>query len=123
MTQHKGGCACGKVRVTASGLPDRVGICHCIDCRKHHGALFYAAAIFSAKAVEVSGETKSYQGRHFCPDCGGSVFAITDDEIELYLGALDTPSQFVPDYETWVERREDWLPEFPNTVCFRRDRE
>jgi len=20
----------------------RVGLCHCLDCRKHHGALFYA---------------------------------------------------------------------------------
>ncbi|WP_027834511.1 GFA family protein [Maritalea myrionectae] len=122
MTQHKGGCACGKVRVMASGQPDRVGVCHCMDCRKHHGALFYAAAIFPSGAVEVTGETKSYQGRHFCPECGGSVFAVTDDEIELHLGALDAPSQFVPDYEIWVERREDWLPDFPNTVCFKWDR-
>lgn len=42
MTNVTGGCLCGKVRFTASGEPDRVGLCHCLDCRKHHGALFYA---------------------------------------------------------------------------------
>ena len=48
-----GGCLCGKVRITASGQPDRVGLCHCLDCRKHHGALFYAAAIFAGQGQPV----------------------------------------------------------------------
>lgn len=30
---------CGAVRLVASGRPYRVGLCHCLDCRKHHGAL------------------------------------------------------------------------------------
>lgn len=46
MNQNTGSCLCGKVRFSVSGEPARVGICHCLDCRKHHGALFYAAAIF-----------------------------------------------------------------------------
>lgn len=41
-----GGCLCGSVRIVASGRPYRVGVCHCLDCRKHHGALFYASATF-----------------------------------------------------------------------------
>jgi hypothetical protein len=40
-----GGCLCGSVRIVASGRPYRVGVCHCLDCRKHHGALFHASAI------------------------------------------------------------------------------
>ena len=41
MERVTGGCLCGSVRLVAEGRPYRVGICdHCLDCRKHHGALF-----------------------------------------------------------------------------------
>lgn len=123
MTRFTGGCLCGTVRIEAEGAPDRVGICHCLDCRKHHGALFYAAAVFADGAVTVSGETHAYRGRHFCPRCGSSVFARTGDEIEVHLGALDAPDQLAPDYELWVSRREAWLPAFPVKARFARDRE
>jgi Glutathione-dependent formaldehyde-activating enzyme len=48
-----GGCLCGSVRIVASGRPYRVGVCHCLDCRKHHGALFHASAIFPQDAVTI----------------------------------------------------------------------
>ncbi|MBE9638298.1 GFA family protein [Salipiger mangrovisoli] len=113
MKHHEGGCLCGAVRIRAEGEPYRVGLCHCLDCRKHHGALFYAAAMFPDHAVTVTGETRGYNGRHFCPLCGSSVFAVDGDEIELHLGTLDAPGQLVPSYENWTVRREPWLPEFP----------
>ncbi|MGK7654598.1 GFA family protein [Roseovarius sp. B08] len=34
MDRVEGGCLCGAVRITAEGAPDRVGLCHCLDCRK-----------------------------------------------------------------------------------------
>ncbi|WP_353979724.1 GFA family protein [Salinicola endophyticus] len=122
MDQVTGGCLCGNVRVTAHGEPLRVGICHCMDCRKHHGALFYAAADYPTEAVTIEGEPREYQGRHFCPVCGSSVFAVSDGEIELHLGALDNPDQFTPAYELWTIRRESWLPPFPAMARFDRDR-
>lgn len=115
MTRSTGGCLCGSVRFAASGFPDRVGICHCLDCRKHHGALFYAAAIFPEEAVTVEGDTRDFQGRHFCPECGSSVFARSDEEIELHLGAFDQPNIFKPTYECWTVRRDNWLPAIPGT--------
>lgn len=123
MTNVTGGCLCGAVRFTARGAPARVGLCHCLDCRKHHGAIFYAAAIFPAAAVTVDGDTRAFRGRHFCPTCGSSVFARTGDEIELHLGALDAPDCFVPTYECWTSRRETWLPPFPVERRHARDRE
>lgn len=111
------------VRVTARGAPDRVGLCHCLNCRKHHGAVFYAAAIFPRSAVSLEGDTSSYEGRHFCPTCGSSVFAVTGDEIELHLGALDAPDQFQPEYELWTQRREGWVPVFDGIQSFARDRD
>lgn len=110
-----GGCLCGSVRLTATGEPYRVGLCHCLDCRRHHGAPFLAVAIFPASAVAITGTTGQFENRHFCPTCGSSVFARWEDEIEVHLGALDEPSRFTPTYELWTVRREAWLPPFAVT--------
>lgn len=123
MESHNGSCLCGDVRITATGAPYRVGLCHCLDCRKHHGALFHASAIFPDNAVRIAGETRDYAGRHFCARCGSSVFARTDDEIEISLGSLDRPDEFAPTYESWVVRRESWLPPFPLKRRYERDRD
>jgi hypothetical protein len=112
-SQFTGGCLCGDVRIVASGNPYRVGLCHCLDCRKHHGALFFAAAIFPEDSVAIEGETGEYRGRHFCQRCGSSVFARYADEVEVHLGSLDSPDQLMPTYENWIIRRESWLPPFP----------
>lgn len=123
MEEFTGGCLCGKVRFIASGRPYRIGICHCLDCRKHHGALFHASAIFPEASVNMEGETRDYAGRFFCPHCGSSVFSRSDDEIEVNLGSLDQPDQFKPTYELWTIRRESWLPPFPLDRRYERDRD
>ncbi|MDD9726770.1 GFA family protein [Roseovarius sp. SK2] len=121
MDRVEGGCLCGAVRITAEGQPERVGLCHCLDCRKHHGAVFFAAAIFPEAAVAIRGETRDWDGRHFCPRCGGSVFSVSDGEVEVHLGALDAPNVFQPTYELWAVRREEWLPAVPGLARFERD--
>lgn len=93
-----------------------------MDCRKHHGALFYAAAIFPGNAVVIECKTSDYAGRFFCPRCGSSVFACSEGEIEVHLGALDAPDQLIPTYESWIARREAWLPLFPLANAYERDR-
>lgn len=123
MEQVSGGCLCGDVRLLAVGRPYRIGLCHCLDCRKHHGALFHASAIFPAEAVTITGLTHDYAGRHFCPRCGSSVFSRSGDEIEVNLGSLDAPDQFMPTYELWTSRREAWLPPFPLSRRYERDRD
>ena len=123
MDRLSGGCLCGDVRFEASGAPYRVGLCHCLDCRKHHGALFNASAIFPAAAVAIAGETRDYRGRRFCPICGSSVLARSGDEIEVPIGALDEIDRLVPTYELWTVRREGWLPEFPVRRRYERDRD
>jgi hypothetical protein len=123
MDQITGGCLCGEVRFVATGRPYRVGICHCLDCRKHSGALFHASAIFPRRAVAIEGETRAYGDRHFCARCGSSVFLHGGgDEIEITLGSLDAPDQLKPTYELWTIRRESWLPPFPHVRRFERDR-
>jgi hypothetical protein len=122
MERVTGSCLCGDVKFTALGRPYRVGVCHCFDCRKHHGALFYAAAVFPQDAVTITGEARDYAGRYFCPRCGSSVFARSGDEIELHLGAMDGADQMVPTYESWTVHRESWLPAFAGTKLYERGR-
>jgi len=94
-----------------------------MDCRKHHGALFHASAIFPHDAVVILGEVSDYEGRFFCPRCGSPVFGRSGDEIEINLGSFDAPDQFTPTYELWTARRESWLPSFPTTNKYERDRD
>ena len=73
--------------------------------------------------MTISGETRDYAGRFFCPGCGSSVFARTADEVEVNLGSLDAPDQLVPTYESWTVRRESWLPPFPVARHYEGDRD
>ncbi len=123
MSLITGGCLCGRIRFQVAGTPLRVGVCHCMDCRKHHGAVFHASAIFPASALDVEGPTASYAGRSFCPTCGSSVFSASGAEVEIHLGALDAPDQFTPTYELWTVRRESWLPPFAGLQRFEQDRD
>ena len=71
-------------------------------------------------SLRVSGEMKSYtitggSGRptirHFCPNCGSMLFGeplIAPDLITLYLGGLDDPPEFKPDYVQYTRHRPGW---------------
>jgi hypothetical protein len=79
--------------------------------------------VFPQDAVTIDGETRDYVGRFFCPRCGSSVFARSADEIEVNVGSLDAPDQLLPTYESWIVRRESWLPPFPLKRRYDRDRD
>jgi hypothetical protein len=120
---RKGGCACGKVRFEARGAPYRVGVCHCLTCRKAHGAPFNFYAIFPPEAVAVEGEVIAFASsenvrRYACRACGAQIYSTygRDDELYLYPGSFDVPGLFAPTYELWTMRREPWLPEFPSVI-------
>lgn len=123
MSEVTGGCLCGALRFTARGAPYRVGLCHCMDCRKSHGSLFHASAIFPEAAVTLTGPWATWGDRSFCPTCGSQVFAHIADEIGLNLGSFDRTGQFRPTYELWTIRREDWLPAFTGLRHYRGNRE
>ena len=116
------GCLCGAVRIEIRGVPLRVGICHCLDCRKRQGVLFHTFAVFPLAAVTVTGQTHIYKSRRFCPTCGSPLFDVFGDELELGIGALDLPDQLAPTYESWVVRREKWLPAFDVVHRYEHDR-
>jgi hypothetical protein len=119
---HSAGCLCGAVRIEITAEPYRVGICHCLDCRKRQGALFHTFAVFPADAVTVTGATREYRTRSFCPTCGSPLFDRFGDELELHIGSLDDIDVFEPTYECWMIRREAWLPRFGVENRYEQDR-
>lgn len=129
MEQREAGCNCGRVRLAVAGPPKRVGLCHCRTCRRETGGPFMWFGVWDRARVTVQGATRSWVAttdhRHFCPDCGSSLFAVRDNdaEIELRLGALDdAPSNLAPGYEAWVPRREHWLHALPGAPQHERNR-
>jgi hypothetical protein len=122
-------CNCGAIRIETRGPPVRVGLCHCITCRKESGAPFTANAIWSAEDVTVQGDTASWkqstETRHFCPSCGSPMFVVADGsgEIDVRLGAMDVaPTDLMPTYELWAVRRERWLPAVTGADQFHQNR-
>lgn len=110
-----GGCACGAVRFFVDGPPLRAGLCHCRVCRKAHAAAFNPFLVFTADQVKVEGQLQIWESspgyeRRFCPTCGSRLININGPETEISLGSFDTPGLFAPEYESWVTRREPWLP-------------
>lgn len=136
---RRASCGCGRIELHASGEPRRVGLCHCLDCRKIHSAPFNAFAVFSRSSVLVTGaergplahdllgtfQSKPGYRRAFCTRCGAHVFWVIDgsDEIELSVGSFDETNLFTPTYESWTIRRERWLGNLPALARhFERDR-
>ncbi|TWF47813.1 GFA family protein [Neorhizobium alkalisoli] len=124
MVKRLGGCLCGKVTYSVEGMPIRVGICHCTDCRQESGSAFTYFGIWPASAFETSsGETHQYAGRQYCRSCGSRLFACDAEEAEIKLGSLqDAPTGLAPTYELWIKRREPWLPALPGAEQFDEDR-
>jgi hypothetical protein len=105
-----GGCLCGAVRFEVKGEPLKVGICHCMECRKATGAVAMAYADWLAEDFTYTGELREFCGRSFCPTCGTRVFHLSPEGAEVLLGALDDgPSDLTPTREGWIIRREHWL--------------
>jgi hypothetical protein len=123
MITRLGQCTCGNVRYRLSGEPARVGICHCTSCRKASGSMFTTYGIWPKTALETDGETITFEGRSFCPQCGSSLFALSDAEAEIQLCTLDdAPTDLTPSYELWIRRREPWLSPLPGAEQHDKDR-
>lgn len=121
MTARTASCRCGQLRVTCTGEPVRVSVCHCLDCKKRSGSSFAAQVRFAAEQVTVAGAASdfAYVGDSgdttrfsFCSTCGGGLFYRQDsapETIAVALGALDDPYAFAPAYSVWEERRHEWV--------------
>jgi hypothetical protein len=124
-----GSCLCGAVRITLTGAPERVGVCHCLDCRKKTGAVFATWAILLEDEVEVAGTTTRHElpngyASYRCAACASPLYEKRPEsgEVELLVGVLDEPSRLTPTYELWTIRRESWLAPLADADQYERSR-
>ena len=120
-----GGCACGRVRYTASVEPDEAYLCHCRMCQKATGSISIAFVNARLKDVQWHGEPDWYDsspiaGRPYCRECGtslGFMFKQDADKMDLTVASFDDPSPFKPKHHFGAESMHrawintDGLPE------------
>ena len=122
VTSHTATCRCGQLRVTATGDPARVSVCHCLDCKKRSGSAFAVQARWPVSQVTIAGESKTWRHRadsgnrithHFCPACGSSLHYVIEGKfdglIAIPLGAFDDPYFASPRFSVWDKRKHDWV--------------
>jgi len=125
-----GGCLCGRVRYEAQGDALFGVLCHCRDCQRVSGTGHVPVMGVRKSTFRVTGETKTngvlggsqkQAIRHFCPNCGSLLFGtpeVVPDIVTLYVGSLDDPNAFNPQYRQFTRDRPDWdkmdahLPEY-----------
>jgi hypothetical protein len=127
--EYKGGCFCGYIRYQIVGKPIEITHCHCTICRRVSGAPFitwvtFASADFSFAAGNIPSRFNSSctAERTFCNRCGTALtFAETERSqlLDVTVGSMDHPNEFVPEEHIWVSSRLRWLhindglPEYP----------
>ena len=135
MTTLKGQCLCGGIKYEVDKLESKMGNCHCIMCRKFHGAAFssYGGAKsedFRWKAgkelltpfVAENGTT-----RQFCKTCGSSLtFAEPNDTgelVEFALGTLDSEITERPDVHIYTDFKANWFEVEDGLPCYSEGRD
>jgi len=133
MTAHTASCRCGQLRVTVSGDPVRVSVCHCLNCKKRSGSAFAVQARWPSAQVKIDGQSKTFvkvadSGNratfHFCPECGSDVYYEIDgkfddkfnDLIAVPLGVFDDPFFLQPAFSVWENRKHDWVEIIGNGI-------
>lgn len=122
-------CGCGQLSAQTRGEPIDVYLCSCTDCQRLSGSSYSYQAIFSAAAVTIAGERKTWRhhgefGRWldnvFCPNCGNTVICLGEvgPEIGICVGAFAEADFPPPQRVYWASRRHRWLSLPENAELF-----
>src|SRR5262245_19703419 len=96
-------CSCGSVKAVATGEPEAVVACHCLECQRRTGSPFGVGAYYPRDRVSVSGPTQAFSRRtdsgetftsHFCIRCGTTVYWCIEEDasrIGVAVGAFADP--------------------------------
>ena len=113
-----GGCACGRIRYTATVYDDDAYLCHCRMCQRATGSVSIAFKNVKAAEVVWSNEPDWYDSspiavRHYCRECGASLgfkFKDGSENMDLTVASFDDPSRFKPKHHFGAESmHRAWL--------------
>jgi hypothetical protein len=116
-------CACGQAAITVNAMPTMHGVCHCTNCKRRTGSAFGISVYFDKTAVASQiGKTNIYafhhaaqnhdQERHFCPDCGTTLFwylTALPEKIGIAGGCFADEGLPEPTYTVTDGKREAWV--------------
>lgn len=123
-----GGCLCGDIRYRISAPAVEALYCHCLMCRRAHGAPVVAwLTVRRADFSFTAGTPHDYRSsadaiRCFCGRCGTPLTwrAIANPAfVDVSIGSLDDPAAVAPSLHLWTESRIAWfdtvdhLPRYP----------
>jgi hypothetical protein len=123
----KGSCLCGAVKYEITGSFKVMGNCHCLICRKAHGAAFATWGIINPGQFRwTSGEEfvqryASSPGRErcFCKKCGSPLVSAHSGTVgEVVVGTVDGDPGVRPGEHIFVGSKALWyeiadaLPQF-----------
>lgn len=121
MSSRRAGCHCGQLKLSCSGEPLRVSMCHCLDCQRRTGSAFGVQARFARENVAVEGRATPFTRAgdsgasitfHFCPECGSTVYwqpAKLPEVVVVAVGAFADPSFALPSVSFYEGRRHPWV--------------
>jgi hypothetical protein len=112
-------CLCGAVRFELEPPLRDVSLCHCVECRRWHGA---AAPMTSVSREQLrfvsdtglrwtdSPDSDAHARRGFCGECGSSLFwdAPDRDTISIAAGALDPPTGLRTTVQIYTHQASDY---------------
>jgi len=114
-------CRCGQLKVETEGEPERISVCHCLDCQKRSGSSFAAQARWPNEKVQIRGEYRAWApvgdsgsraAFRFCPTCGSTVAYAAEAVPGLTavaIGAFADPDFPAPACSNYEERKHAWV--------------
>jgi hypothetical protein len=120
MATHEAACSCGQLRAEVDGDPVRVSVCHCLACQRRTGSAFSIQARWPREAVRITGKARKFvrtsddgdeeRRFYFCPECGATVYYLTDAElVAIPVGVLAEPDFPEPTVSVWESRKHAWV--------------
>jgi hypothetical protein len=120
MATREAMCSCGQLRARVEGEPVRVSVCHCLACQRRTGSAFGFQARWPRESVHIAGESREFvrlsddgeeeRRFHFCPECGATVYYLTELEfVAIPAGAFGDPAFPEPTVSVWESRRHSWV--------------
>jgi hypothetical protein len=114
----KGSCVCGAIEFEVTEIPNMVFNCHCVRCRKSHGAAFATQAFAirnTLKFIRGKEYLKEYEStggiRAFCSHCGSRLMNYAKDNgdyLSIALSCIDTPHDLKPVADVFVSSKVNW---------------
>ena len=112
MSEGKGYCLCGAVKITVKNMKNSVEACHCGMCRRWGGGPLMCVecgtdVIFEGEEYISVYNSSDWAERGFCKKCGSHLFYRLKDtnEHQVPVGLFDNQKSFHFDLQVFTDRR------------------